>query len=144
MIKVWIKIVLIQLLYLLCGFALMGAGHGTYIQFPIFYGCLFLPIAIGIVAEEFFKISIFYIALVPIIFFLFSVKIVRNINKQVFQKKDLRILTITHFIGALLSIAMLEISGSYPLSSSITIKLVGIVISLILTSYFWRQIWEQL
>ena len=32
-----------QILFLLFGFALMGAGHGTYVQFPIFYGWLFLP-----------------------------------------------------------------------------------------------------
>lgn len=131
----WLKIITLQILFLLFGFILVGAGHGTYIQFPVFYGWLFLPVALGFVVDEISRISSFYALLVPILFFLLSVKIVHIVKFG--TKKDLVKIVSYHIAGALLSILIVEFSGNVPLSSSVKIKAIASCIAFIFAFIFW-------
>ena len=136
-------IIIIQLLFALFGFILVGAGHGTYTQFPMFYGALFLPISIGFVYNNFYHALSSYILFIPFVFLVISILIFYKIKLKLLGQKKLKVIIFIHFILAFVSILITELSGKYPLSSDIKIKFLGILIGLIFSVCFWRLFLKQ-
>jgi len=134
----WLKLTLIQLVFLFFGIALSGAGHGTFIPFPIFYGLLFLPTIFELpnefVAEQY---QIIFLFVVPIIFFLFSLFLSFYAWKKLINKKILKFIITFHLVIALtIVIIFFTRNGIY--SPSPVIHLIGISTSLVLSFFFWR------
>lgn len=131
-------LIIVQFVFLFFGFILTGAGHGTYTQFPMFYGIFFLPVSFGFVYENFYQTIVPYLISMPLIFLLLSVVIMHRIRSSLYHKKFIKTLAYFHFIGGVLSIVITEFFGNYPLSPDPKIKLVGIIIGTIFSILFWR------
>jgi len=134
----WLKLTLVQLLFLFFGIALSGAGHGTFVPFPIFYSLLFLPTIFELpnefVAEQY---QIIFLFVVPIIFFLFSLFLSFYAWKKLINKKTLKFIIVCHFTIAL-TIVVIFFTRNGIYSPSPAIHLVGTSISLVLSFFFWR------
>ncbi len=144
----FIKIFVAKTLILWLSILLAAEGKGTYVQFPIFYSWLALPAFLDISHESVeWKI---YSYSVPIAFFVvssvlalilwFRPKEKRKEKNSKYKNSGRKILygvLTTHFAGVVACIAAAEYYGA-PLSTSLTIKLGGAIIALVVSYFFWK------
>lgn len=147
------KLFLLQILMLLFGFAISGGGHGTYIQFPIFYGWLMFPVLhlkdFVISSDNFSPLLINYLFFIPIVFFLFSLLLTILIFKQKISRRLLKIIISLHFLGALLTLvtSSQDLWSSFfsPFApSSPYIWFAGLTIAIIVDFFFWKIFFNTL
>lgn len=134
----FIKIAIIQILYLIFGYALIGGGHGTYTQFFAFYSILLVPIIINInfpiISSDYIN---FYLIAVVILFFIISIILTYSLINKIINKKLLLIIFWLHNLMGIFLIIVIEIFNLNLLSSDFKIKIIGYCIGLVLNFYFW-------
>lgn len=125
-----LKLVGLQMLFALFGFALTGAGHGTYIQLPIFYGLLFLPAIID-------GLPITFLFFMPAAFLIFSLSIFIALWRGKITENHMSNIVIFHFLVAFVIIVIFSLRNGvfFP---SFKIQLIATTISLSLSIVFWR------
>jgi hypothetical protein len=133
-----IKLLIIQIIFLLIAVFIADFGNRTSIQFSIFYSWLILPISY----LKYFKSSsdtvlpelIIYFFSIPVIFFLFSMFVLIFVWKEKVKKTALALIILFHLAGTLLVIisSYHESWLFYPLS-------IGVSVFALLASFlFWR------
>ncbi len=115
-------------------------GHGTYVQFPIFYSWLALP-AFFHLSHESVWWELYSYAL-PLAFFAISTVLAlvlwfRESSRKIIIYNSI----IVHFVGAAVCIFYVEQDGP-PLSNSVAMKVFVGVVSLIVSYYFWRMFFK--
>ena len=139
-----LKILLIQIIFLLFAVFVVRGDSGTYVQFPIFYGWLILPISyLKYFASSSDTVSfwlIVYFLLIPIIFLLSSSFFVKLTWKYQIRKKVLIFVLVFHFIGALVCILTSKHESwlFYPNNISQYIWIFSVCIAIFISFFFWR------
>lgn len=131
------KITILQILFVFVTFILSGAGHGSYIQYPIFYSWLFLPIIFQWPMEYIGgNLQIIFIFLVPFIFYLFSFGIFIALLLKKINRRTLNKIIFFHFLIAVLIIvdSITKYGLFFPSEKT---QLISLIISLSLISLFW-------
>jgi len=146
----FIKLLLLQGIFLWGAVLIGNSNNGTYIQFPIFYSWLVLPIDY----LRYFAVSpdtttpglIIYFFSIPIIFFLLSTITLILIWKHVINKILLIKIILFHLCGGLISIAVSKHEAwlFYPFANSIGIWFQGVTLALLGNFFFWRIFFQVL
>ncbi len=134
----------LQILFVLFGFVLTGAGHGTYVQLPIFYSWLFLPAVINWPREWISdSIQIAFLFFIPVAFFIFSMSIFVALWYGKITKNHISNIVTFHFLIAFIIIVIFSFRNGifFP---SFKIQLIATAISLSLSALFWRIFFQVL
>jgi len=139
-----LKLVSLQILFALFGFALTGAGHGTYIQLPIFYGWLFLPTVVDWPNEWITDgLQVVFLFFMPVTFFVFSLSIFIALWQGKITKDCMGNIVIFHFLIAFVIIIIFS-SRNGVFFPSFKIQIIATAISLSLSIVFWRIFFQVL
>lgn len=139
-----LKLGIFQILFCLMGFVLAGAGHGTYVQFPIFYSWLFIP-AIVDWPKEWINdnIQIAFLFFVPVAFFIFSLMVFIALWFDRISKNGLKMVVTFHFLIAFLIIVKFSIRYGFSFPD-VKIQFFATAIALLLSFFYWRIFFQIL
>lgn len=149
LLRSFFKLAAVQTTFLIFAILITGGGHGAYVQFPIFYSWLFLPISMNyytspVAGFYWLKFLPIYLLFIPVVLFLLYFVLFLAVQSKKIGRKSMLIIIILHMIGALLNIIF---ERGFPWHSP-SDHLVVLALSVILTSYilffFWRIFFQAI
>ena len=143
LLKISAKLLFVQISFLIFSIFMTGGGHGTYIQFPIFYSWLLFPIVINYynwpINDAFLaKTLLLYFSSIPIILFALSLILAFAIYCKKVKKKFLFFIIIFYTLGTVIDVLFSKQFSFFTPTDHLSVLLIGLILSGVILFFFWK------